>query len=247
MATEAISGFGSFRKWFHTLPASAESSYVLTTQRAAMFYLPLVVASLTGAFAYSIINAGLARMADPRSVIATFAIANVVTYLLLGPLFMLHQVSLFFGAMPGVPGSRERNALVKRFCLWIGFIATAILGLLAWTPLGDWLLLRAFQSPSALLPLVKQVLRVSMFVPLVVAWNEYRTGRLLAAGRSRTMTAAKFCNLAMLAATMLAVTKLAPRMGAVAAPIAVLCALTAEQLVLLRATARMRKEGTDGN
>jgi Na+-driven multidrug efflux pump len=210
-------------------------------RRVWTFYLPLVLAALTGALAPSIISAGLARMHEPRAVIATFAQASVVTTLVLGALFLVHQVSLFYAAPPGAAGARERNRWVHRFCLQIGLGASAVLGVLAWTPAGDWLLLKCFQATPALLPDVKQVLHFSMYLPLVLVWNEYRVGLLLAAGHSRVLTVTKLCSVAALATVVFTLARLFPNLGAVAAPISSFCALSAEQTVLLLMTRRLKQ------
>ncbi|MFA6560496.1 MAG: hypothetical protein WCV00_01145 [Verrucomicrobiia bacterium] len=246
MAVEAISAFGSFRKWFHSLPQQQPRAEVsappLTFRRVATFYLPLVVAAITGAMTMSIINAGLSRIPDPQSVIATAAIGSVVTYLLMGPLFMIHQVSLFFSApLTGAHPHDRRDRTVGWFCVQTGVGATVIVGLLAWTPLGDWLLLHAFQAPATLLALIKDVLRVSMFLPLIAVWNEYRNGKLLAAGHSRMLTAAKLLNVAMLVLAVTTLVSTTPSLGARISPIASLCALAAEQIVLLIVCARLKK------
>ena len=246
MAVEALSAFGSFRKWFHSLPQQPQrataAAPTLTFRRVAMFYLPLVVAAITGAMTMSIINAGLSRIPDPQSVIASAAIGSVVTYLLMGPLFMIHQVALFFSApLVGAHPHDRRDRTVGWFCVQTGVGATAIVGLLAWTPLGDWLLLHAFQAPVALLPAVKDVLRISMFLPLIAVWNEYRNGKLLAAGHSRVLTAAKLFNITVLVLTVAAMVGLGPWLGARISPIASLCALAAEQIVLLIVCARFKK------
>ncbi|MBI5396713.1 MAG: hypothetical protein HZA91_15575 [Verrucomicrobia bacterium] len=250
MAVEAISAVWSFRKWFHALPARAVVSgqpaamaahhSPLTTRRVWTFYLPLVLAALTGALAPSILSAGLARMHEPRMVIATFAQASVVTTLILGTLFLVHQVSLFFAVPPGAAGARERNRRVHRFCLQIGLGASAVLGVLAWTPAGDWLLLRCFQATPSMLPQVKQVLHLSMYLPLVLVWNEYRVGLLLAAGQSRVLTITKLCSVATLATVVFTLARWFPDLGAVAAPISSLSALTVEQTVLLQMTKRLK-------
>lgn len=246
MAVEAVSAFGSFRKWFHSLPAQQPrhetAAPPLTFRRVTMFYLPLVVAAITGAMTMSIVNAGLSRIPNPQSVIATAAIGSVVTYLLMGPLFMIHQVSLFFSApLAGAHPHDRRDRTVGWFCVQTGVGATVIVGLLAWTPLGDWLLLHAFQAPATLLLLIKDVLRISMFMPLIAVWNEYRNGKLLAAGHSRMLTAAKLLNVTMLVLTVAAMVSMAPSLGARISPIASLCALGAEQLVLLIVCAQFRK------
>jgi Na+-driven multidrug efflux pump len=250
MIVEAISALWSFRKWFHALPeraaargqmaAGSSQESPLTTHRVWTFYLPLVLAALTGALAPSILSAGLARMHDPRMVIATFAQASVVTTLVLGTLFLVHQVSLFYAVPPGAAGARARNRRVHRFCLQVGLGAAAVLGVLAWTPAGDWLLLKCFQATPTLLADVKRVLHLSMYLPLVLVWNEYRVGLLLAAGHSRVLTITKLCSVATLATVVFALARLFPDLGAVAAPISSFCALSVEQTVLLLMTQRLK-------
>ena len=246
MAVESLSAFGSFRKWFHSLPQEAPrtetSAPPLTFRRVAVFYLPLVVAAITGAMTMSIINAGLSRIPQPQSVIATAAIGSVVTYLLMGPLFMIHQVSLFFSApLAGAHPHDRRDRTVGWFCVQTGVGATVIIGLLAWTPLGEWLLVRAFQAPADLLSHVEDVLRISMFLPLIAVWNEYRNGKLLAAGHSRVLTMSKLLNISTLVLTVMLLVKATPSLGARISPIASLCALTAEQLVLHLFCRRFKK------
>ena len=99
---------------------------------------------------------------------------------------------------------------------------------------------QCFQAAPALLPDVKRVLHLSMYLPLVLVWNEYRVGLLLAAGHSRVLTITKLCSVATLAAAVFTLAGLFPKLGAVAAPLSSLCALGVEQTVLLVMTRRLK-------
>ena len=110
--------------------------YVLTPGVILRFAAPLVVAASIKYVSEPIVNVGFAQGTQPEIGLAAHAVAWSVTWTILSVTSMLHQCSLVFA------GSREEGALVK-FYLTVASILTGMMAVVAFTPLGDWVLLRA--------------------------------------------------------------------------------------------------------
>lgn len=128
-----------------------------------------------------VINALLARAADPEAALAGFAVAYGLMALIAIPQLRIQQLTLVFAR------SAPSLARVRRFVSLLALASFSLAALSAASPLGGWLLAGAFgltgppleQASVALAPLVA-------WVPLAC----YRThfhGVMLAAGRTGVM------------------------------------------------------------
>jgi len=75
--------------------------------------------------------------------------------------------------------AKENLPLVRKFAFGVALISSALLFLIAYSPLGVWILTGPFNIPAELLRPVLYAARVLAFFPLLIGWVEYNTGLLL--------------------------------------------------------------------
>ena len=92
------------------------------------FFLPLVLTTWVMAFSRTIINAGLARAADPAVSLAAFSVACNVVFTFESPVVVIRNTALAFA------DNQEALRRLPRFTLAVGAAMSVAVGLLAATP-----------------------------------------------------------------------------------------------------------------
>jgi len=188
------------------------------------FFLPLIASSLMVSMGKPFINAGLARLPDATVALAAFSVASSFAWVFISPTQNVHQLTMVFG----------RNSinlpLVKRFSVVFTICSSALLLLIAFTPVGRYILQELISVPVEMLQPTLVAVRTLAFFPLIIGWQEYNTGLLLLSQSTRLVGISKATNLL---ATIGFVVLLAPLLpGAVAAPLAQMVGFFCEGLLL---------------
>jgi len=197
-AEALVNGFGALRLRGSALPVD---DLPLPSVRSGVgLFFPLAGAALLASAARPVINLGLAQAPNPDLALAAYAASFVVAVPIWIPLQNMHQVSLVFA---GDQSGRRRS---QRFGLMAGAAASALLAVVAFTPVGEWLLVREMHLSPALAAMVRPAVGVQALLPLVLAWSDFYLGLLLKAGRTRAVGLARVLNvLAVVAVTLLTV------------------------------------------
>ena len=199
--------------------------YVLTPGVILRFAAPLVVAASIKYVSEPIVNVGFAQGTQPEIGLAAHAVAWSVTWTILSVTSMLHQCSLVFA------GSREEGALVK-FYLTVALILTGMMAVVAFTPLGDWVLLRTVGVSQEVAEAARRVLQWMVFLTPLSVVREYYWGALMSQGSSRVIGWGKGVNLVFLTLMVLAWVKLQPHHIVVLGALAILAGDLAEAIFL---------------
>lgn len=165
--------------------------------RVWKFYLPLISSALLASTAKPFLNAGLARTPDSAQALAAFSIAASLAWLIISPAQNLHQAVMVFGR------SRSDQAQMKKFSLGYALIASAILLVFAFTPMGPLVLRGGVGIPANLLAPTLIAMRILAFLPLVLAWQDYNIGLLLLSRSTGLVGLSKVCNLLITVAFVL--------------------------------------------
>ncbi len=188
------------------------------------FYLPLVASALLVSMGKPFINAALARMPDSAVGLAAFSIASSLAWVFISAVQTLHQVVMVFAR------DLEGQEAILRFIKACSIVVTAVLCLVAYSPLGNWVFTNLIGAPAETLSATLAATRTLAWFPLIIGWVEYSTGLLLLEQSTRVVSLAKTINLG---GTIIFVLLLGPRLpGAVAAPLAQLFGFACEGAVL---------------
>jgi len=108
----------------------------LTRRETAWFFFPLLLNVQLMSVSHSIINAGLARLDDAITALAAFSVAMVLHLFIASPSYQNHTITI---AM--VRGRRSLCGTALFVALIAGYVSI-LLGLVAFTPVGDFVLER---------------------------------------------------------------------------------------------------------
>lgn len=208
------------------LPEEVSDSEPISVASAWKFFLPLIAAEFVMTFGRPSINAGLARTVDPETALASFQVARSFAWIFIGMAMRIHQLVLVF-----VQG-HVSYIKVKRFILALGLGNTALLLLLALTPMGEWALVRVIGvSDNLVKPALLTVLLLA-FVPLVLSLSEMYVGLLLGARRTSVITLSKFGNLFGVVVLVLVTGRMFPQLGGLLAGLSTLGGYLVEMVVV---------------
>jgi hypothetical protein len=161
------------------IPEKFSDHPVVEKKQVFQFYRPLLYSSAIAVIAGPAINIALGKTVDLNVTIATFAIATSVVQLVLSFFSYIHQIVLNF--------YRQDVKQVQLFLRLMGGIPALLLGLLAYSPIGPWLMQTVMGvKPSLAIPSL-DVLKVFMLMVLLFPYLDYLNGVLMLTGQTKVM------------------------------------------------------------
>ena len=131
----------------------------LTTREIAFFFFPLVLNVQLMSISHTIINGALARLDDYIIALAGMSVALVVHLFIASPSYQNHTITIAL--------VRGRKSLIG-VLIFIGLIAlyvAVMLSLIAFTPLGDFILINILGTPAEVAVEAKKALYILAFLP----------------------------------------------------------------------------------
>ncbi len=137
-------------------------------------FVPLALTSTMMSISVPVINAGLARLADPEGNLAAFGIAFALSIFLESPVFAVQQatVAWYRGAGPIRP--------FVLFAVALGLIMAVFEAVVVFSPAGEFLIRRLMGAPDHLVPWALEALRLGILFPPLVAFRNALQGLLIA-------------------------------------------------------------------
>ncbi|MFD2614204.1 multi antimicrobial extrusion protein MatE [Paenibacillus gansuensis] len=230
MIIEAAVAVFEGRRLLRTIPERKPDHPVSSPGHVMRFYKPLLYSSLIAVFLGPSINALLGKTADIELSIASYAIAASLIQLVSSFFSYMHQMVLNFYP-------RDRH-LVNRFALLLGFVPAALLSLLCYTPLGEWLMHHVMGVQDRLLHESLDALKVFILLALVLPWLDFLNGIIMLRGETRVMVRSQAANLAVTLVVLVTCVLLVPawggRIGALAASLGSLGEMAAVFYIIRR-------------
>lgn len=204
MAVEAAILWLASRHTITELPQRKSAETPLTMSTVFRFYWPLMIAAMLGAATIPAVNGALARGERPEMQIAAFAIAWNLSFLVVSPANMMHQVALAF--------TKDDDKLSYKqtafFALSIGMVLTITQAIMAFTPLAPVVLGSGVGASAHLLPPAIGCMQALVLLPLTRVWREYSWGVLMRKHLTGSISSARtinmLCCLGVLIAALLA-------------------------------------------
>ncbi len=141
----------------------------LTTREILGLFLPLAATSTMMSVSTPVINAGLARLADPERNLAAFSLAFALSVFLESPVFALQQ------AVVAWYGGRGRVRPYVTFALGTGLLMLAWESLIAFTPAAPFAFRKLFSAgPELTVPAVHALQVAILFPPLVAVRSAFQ-------------------------------------------------------------------------
>lgn len=224
IGTEGLMAYITGRNIGKELPES--DGEAITTTQAMVFFLPLALASVTNTFIRPVINAGLARTADPSLALASYQIAWSFSYIFVAVAFNVHQLVIVFAR------EAEHRISVLKFSLLMGSLGTVILFIVSVTPLGTMALTRMIGVPPELAVQALRAIALLSLMPILTCISEYCAGLLIIAGQTKYLTAGKAVNVVTILITSLLIARFAPHVGGLLAGICMVSGIAMESIFL---------------
>lgn len=161
-------------QWTASVPISSEGVF--------RFAAPLMISGTLVAMSRPAINSVLGE--NGPAVVAAFAVASTVAQVFQWPMTSLHQVMVVFGGQ-GTPSSRSA---ARRFALLVGGVATGVLALFAFTPLGNWMLADLIGAPAEIIPAALLCIGAMAVTPFIISASEAEIGELMLSRSSRVIS-----------------------------------------------------------
>lgn len=222
IGTEGLMAYITGRNVGSELPESNEKA--ITTRQALVFFLPLVLASITNTLIRPVVNAGLARTVDPSIALASYQVAWSFSYIFAAVAFNIHQLVIVFAR------EAEHRLAVLKFSMLMGTLGSLLLFIVAVTPLGTVALTRLIGVTPELATQALRAIAFLSMMPILTCISEYCAGLLIIAGQTRYLTAGKVVNVVTILATSLLLARIAPQLGAPLAGICMVSGIAMEAL-----------------
>ncbi|MDT8440107.1 MAG: hypothetical protein RQ723_00425 [Desulfuromonadales bacterium] len=164
----------------------------LSQKSIALFFFPLVLNVQFMSVSHSIINAGLARLDDAVTVLAAFSVAMVLHLFVASPSYQNHTITI---AM--VRGRRSLRAMLL-FVLLIAVWVSILLGLLAFSPVGNFVLDRLLGVNPEVARGARDALGLLVLLPFITGLRGLFQGLVIRARRTSLVSFATAVRIGML-------------------------------------------------
>ncbi|WP_202076578.1 multi antimicrobial extrusion protein MatE [Caldalkalibacillus salinus] len=189
MAIEALVSALEGTYLLKKLPKRRENHHIDKSRHVLSFYYPLLFASFMAVLVQPSINAMLSWSEKGALAVASFAVAWSFTQLFLSFTTYIHQIVLNF--------HRKNGRAVLRFALGVNFIPGFVLGCIAFTPLGPWVLQHIVGLSGELLVEGIRAIKFFLIYALVFPWLDFCHGLVMVRGNTPVMAFTQACNIVM--------------------------------------------------
>jgi len=150
----------------------------LTTREIAFFFFPLVLNIQLMSISHTIINGALARLDDYITALAGMSVALVVHLFIASPSYQNHTITI---AM--VRGRKSQFGVLIFITLVALYVAT-MLSLIAFTPVGDFVLIEILGTPPEIAVEAKKALYILAFLPFFTGARGFCQGLIIRARKT---------------------------------------------------------------
>ena len=164
----------------------------LTQKDVVLFFFPLLLNVQLMSVSHSIINAGLARLENAVVILAGFSVALVLHLLVASPSYQNHTITITM-----VRGRKSLVAMIL-FVLLIATWVSALLALLAFSPVGSFVLDRLLGVSPEVARGAREALALLVFLPFMTGLRGLCQGLVIRARRTGLVSFATAVRIAML-------------------------------------------------
>ncbi|MBE0596857.1 MAG: hypothetical protein IH614_06295 [Desulfuromonadales bacterium] len=173
----------------------------LSQREIALFFFPLLLNVQLMSVSHSVINGALARQEDFVNALAAFSVAMVLHLFFASPSYQNHTVTIAI-----VRGRRSLRGTII-FIVLVALYVSAMLALVAFTPVGDFILRRLLGVSAEIAAQARGVLGVFVILPFFTGFRGLFQGLLIQARRTALVS---FATLVRIGALLLFLLLLRP-------------------------------------
>lgn len=202
------------------------NSYLNRYLEIARFILPLSLTSLIITLSHSVVNAGVARTADPEVALAAYALARSLVMLIENPMFMVRQTVV--SLVKDIPSFVK----VSRFVYYLSGAITLFLAILGFTRLGYWVLTNIMGASPQIAKQAHLSLAILFLLPLTTVCRNVYHGVAIIARRTVLVPYSTVLRLGVMSITIFSLAHFSNLPGAISASISFVGAFCVEALVM---------------
>lgn len=222
------------RRHLPTLPAEPlDGGQVPSPSRIWAFLLPLMATGFLWALGRPLINAAMARTADPETSIAAYQVAWHAAFLLLSLQAEFRQAVVVFWT------DEASLKSLSRFGLTLGSVISLLMVVLGLTGGATWFLSAVLGAPIELARIASRLFLIVAALPLLWILTELHVGRLLRNGTTKMLVQAKVLNMAVMIAVMFGLAAVVPALGPLVGAVGMVAGHGAELAAIRHATRRL--------
>lgn len=156
----------------------------LTQKQIALFFFPLMLNVQLMSVSHTVINSALARLDDYVTALAGMSVALVIHLFIASPSYQNHTVTI---AMV-----RGRNSMrsVLIFVVLVASYVAIMLSLIAFSPLGDLVLVRILGAPPEVAQAAREALYLLVLLPFFTGFRGFCQGLIIQARRTSLVSIA---------------------------------------------------------
>lgn|SRR5690554_101127 len=156
------------------------------------------------AFIQPVIQSYIARGNNPTQSLAAYGVAWGLISVMVGPLYLLHQISLVY-----IGKLNDTNwKVIFKFSISIGVIISSFICIGTVTPLGPWLLDEVMSVPKETGIIIRRVMMAFALYPAIRSLREVYWGYLMHVQRTTVIGLFKFLNLLLVMKIMFLVSSI---------------------------------------
>lgn len=218
--------FGSFNKVFSNLPSNVSKKVNL--KGIAKFFIPIAIMSLLTRFVQPLVQSGIVRSSIGPHDLAAYGVSWTLVLIFIGPLKMLHQCSLVYARQ------LNKNNLKKilKFSLSAGIIVSLIFAVIAFTKVGDFILIKLISVSPTVSSIVKKVIFAFILFPIIKAFREIFWGIMMQRQTTNIIAGAKITGLIIVVLVFLILSLTTELNAAIIAPLALTAGELADALTI---------------
>ena len=164
----------------------------LTQKDVALFFFPLLLNVQLMSVSHSIINAGLARLEDAVVLLAGFSVALVLHLFVASPSYQNHTITI------AMVRGRKSLVAMTMFVFLIATWVSILLALLAFSPVGSFVLDRVLGVSPEVARGAREALALLVFLPFVTGLRGLFQGLVIRARRTGLVSLATAVRIVML-------------------------------------------------
>lgn len=214
ISVEAVLAFVVARRGIPPLPCEAQDEPPVRAQHILKFMLPLIFAASVQTLVKPVVTAALSRMARPEVSLAAYQVAASFSYIFVAVTYNIYHAVVIF-----VKG-RASFKKVRAFILGLGGLASGLLLLSSFPPIGSFIFRSVIGAPLDISAEAVRTLSFLALTPIILACAEFHDGILMLRKHSGLVTAAKVSNVAVTSACVVIMCRAFPDMGGAAASLA---------------------------
>lgn len=147
-----------------------------------LFYVPLGMYTMIMMSTHNVINSGIARAPNAELNLAAYAVTMTIMNIFASPCFVTRQM------LVALAKDKESLKVSRNVILKIATVSLIVIMIISFTPLGEFIFIKLFNTPKELMSEVKTAAVFALSLPFVYSLRAYSQGIIILNKKTRYLT-----------------------------------------------------------